>query len=55
MEHFCTSSEGAWRIAQNEYFSSRYQSKLAFTKPANIFLHEGGIIKLGDMNVSKIT
>jgi hypothetical protein len=30
MEHFCASGERAWWTAQNEYFSSRHQSKATF-------------------------
>ncbi len=55
LEYFRTGRKGIGRVTSPQYFSSRHQSKQFNTQPANIFLHEGGMVKLGDMNVSKIT
>lgn len=55
MEYLRADSKRTGRVAQIEHLPSRHQGKTILSEPANIFIAERGVVKLGDMNVSKIT
>jgi serine/threonine protein kinase len=55
LEYLRANRKGIGRVAQIEHLPSRHQGNYILSEPANIFIALGGVVKLGDMNVSKIT